>query len=345
MKEKDRIVEIVGSTPDDDYASVRDELLRLSGALGAIGKLREQDLRRLAEKGLDPAHKMLVLSQLLLPQVCSIIGRGLTLEEIGLLTGLDEKAVKRAMRRPEVAKAATIKPGTVDKSRFVKVMVPLRTITRTSGAKAHEKPVREPLLAPRELVDRVVRSGYVTEEGRVLRQDYLSLVSGPMPVVYMISSNVMLVEDKENASRRVAVNRRLAGDETAIKAELEIAVAVLEYLKPLFLSESAPAIAERLTDFFFTSYERAIHYASRHKALNDLDTFERIEAAARPLLASAEGLEGSEWIKDDYMRKSVAMAIDDVLDELNAVIQGRAHLLPSAISDIVSNHPVFFYWH
>lgn len=340
-KKNDRIVKIVSNEPGSDHTLLRDELLRLSGAFGTLGQLKPQDLKRLAEKGLDPTLKLIILTQMLLPQLCSIIGRGLTLEEIGFLVGSDEKAIKYAIKKPDIVKVATITPGKVDEKRFMKVLVPLRTTIHTTEEDVQERPVKEPLLASRHLVERVQRRGYITSEGRVLRHDYLSLVSGPLPTVYSFQNNLLAVEEVMNGENwKEAKKGKTAHDQSAIMAELEIAVAVLRFLKPLFMSDHALIIAQKLAGFFYATYENAVHYASRHRALNDQATFDRIEALARPLLLSADGLERSEWVKDKHMRESVAIAIDEVLEELEAVIQGRALLLPDALSELTEHYPI-----
>lgn len=335
MKKKDdRIIDIVSSEASSDYASFRDELLRLSGAFSTLERMKPQDLKRLSEKGLDATGRLVILSQILLPQLCSIIERGLTLEEIGLLVGLDQKGMKRVFKKPEIKKAATIISGTVDKEKFMKVLVPLKTTIRTAKGEVKERPVKEPLLAPRRLVERVQRTGYITREGRVLSHDYLSLVSGPFPTIYLFQTGREAAEESMGDDWKVAMGERMADDQGAIRAKLEIAVAVLGFLRPLFQSEQASILAQKLAAFFFATYENAVHYASRHRALNDQATFDRIEALVRPFLYTAEGLERSEWTVDQGSRERIVEAIDKVMAELEAVIDGRAILLPGVASEL-----------
>lgn len=338
MKENDRIAEVINPWPEYEYASARDELLRLSGAFSTLGQLRKQDMKRLAEKGMDPTTRMILLAQMLLPQLCSIIGRGLTLEEVGLLVGLDERATKRIIRSREIAKVLTINPESVEKGEFVKVMVPLRTTIHTREGEVQERPVREPLLARRKLVERVRRAGYVTQEGRVLRRDYLTLVSGPMPSVLRFQGLRKTAEDGVADGRSDPMKEMMLDDQGAQRAELEIAAAMLGFLRPLFRSESAPVVAQRLASNLHVIHDNVLHYASRYRALNDQASFDRIEALARPLLLCADGFERSEWIRDRQTRERVAMAIDKVLEELVAVIQGRALLMPNAVSELTGRH-------
>lgn len=310
-----------------------------------MGPMRASDLRRLAAKGLDPKLKLILLSQMLFPRLCSIVGRGLTLEEISLLSGLDEIAVKRALKTPEIAKVTPIRPGKADSKSFVKVMVPLKRTIHADEGETRERPVKEPLLARRKLVEQVQRDGYVTREGRVLRHDYLSLVSGPMPIVYTFQGIIETVETEFDGGWSKGTKRRMAQDQAFLKAELEAAVAVLRFLAPLFQSEYAPVIAENLAAFFRATYESAIHYASRHRALNDQATFDMIEDLALPLIASAGGLEMSEWIKDEGMRESVAKAMDKVLEEFEAVVEGRAVLMPGTSSEFIGSFTTESYGH
>jgi hypothetical protein len=80
--ENDRITEIGIPKRRLDYDTVRDEIVRMSGVFSTLEQLRSQDIDRLVSKAFDVAGKVVILSQILFPQLCTVIGRGLTLEEI-----------------------------------------------------------------------------------------------------------------------------------------------------------------------------------------------------------------------------------------------------------------------
>ena len=335
MKKKiDRIVNKVRSEQSSEYASVRDEILRISGALSTLEQLKLQDVKRLSMKSLDATRRLVILSQILLPQLCSIIERGLTLEEIGFLVGLDQNGLKSVLKKVAIKRAAIIISGKVEKTQFVKIMVPLKTTVQNADGEIIEKPVKEPLLAPKRLVDEIRRTGYITKEGHLLRRGYISRVSGPLPTVYVFQNSREVAEEAMGEGWKAKMEEGMADDQGVIKAKLEIAIAVLELLKPLFGSEYAPIIIEQLAQFFFAAYENAVHYAWRYRALNDKDTFDKIEFLVRPLLYAADGLGRSDWIKDQESREQVVEAIDKVIMEFKAVIEGRASLLPEAVSQL-----------
>lgn len=333
-KKNDRIVYKVSSEQSSEYASVRDEILRISGALSTLEQLKLRDVKRLNAKGLDATRRLVILSQILLPQLCSIIERGLTLEEIGFLVGLDQDGLKSVLKKVAIKRAAIIIPGKVEGAQYVKIMVPLKTTIQNAEGEIIEKPVKEPLLAPKRLVDEIRRTGYITREGRLLRRGYISPVSGPLPTVYVFQSGEKVVEEAMGEGWKVKMAERIADDQGVIKAKLEIAIAVLELLRPLFGSEYAPIILEQLAQFFFATYDNAVHYAWRYRTLNDKDTFDQIEFLVRPLLYAADGLDRSDWINDQESREQVVEAIDKVIMEFKAVIEGRAFLLPEAISQL-----------
>jgi len=335
MKTKnDRIVYKVRSEQGSEYESVRDEILRISGAFSTLEQLKLQDVKWLSTKGLDATGRLVILSQILLPQLCSIIERGLTLEEIGFLVGLDQNGLKSVLKKPAIKRAVIIMPGKVEKTQFVKIMVPLKTTKQNADGEIIEKPVKEPLLAPKRLVDEIRRTGYITKEGRLLRRGYISPVSGPLPTVYVFQNSREVAEEAMGEGWKAKTEERMADDQEVIKAKLEIAIAVLELLKPLFSSEYAPIIVDQLAQFFFATYDNAVHYAWRYRALNDKDTFDEIEFLVRPLLCAADSLGKSDWIKNQESREQVVEAIDKVISEFKAVIDGRALLLPEAVSEL-----------
>ena len=88
-----------------------------------------------------------------------------------------------------------------------------------------------------------------------------------------------------------------------------------------------------MAEFFLDTYEHAVHYAWRYRALNDRDTFENIGALAKPFLFAAEGLRNSDWSKDPESRQAVVEAIDQVIAEFEAAIEGRALLSPEVTSE------------
>ena len=152
-----------------------------------------------------------------------------------------------------------------------------------------------------------------------------------MPTVYFFRSINQASEAGTGRSGNEFTRESTSADQKYIRAELEAAAAVLAFLAPLFRSEHAQVIVEHLANFFFATYENAIHFASRHHAWRDQATFDEIERLVLPLQAAAQGLERNEWIKEERMRKSVATAMDKVLKELEAVIEGRAMLVPGVL--------------
>jgi hypothetical protein len=57
----------------------------------------------------------------------------------------------------------------------------------------------------------------------------------------------------------------------------------------------------------------------------------------RPLLYAAEGFGKNDRIKNQESRAQVVEAIDKVMKEFKAVIEGRAFLLPEAVSELLKS--------
>jgi hypothetical protein len=121
----DRIVDI--GEVDQGYlpAAVRDEIIWVGGALSATKPMTPKEMERFLSSGFDLRDRLVVLSKVLLPQLCSIIGRGLTLEEIALIVGASEAKVKHLLKDPEVLRSTGIRKEEVVHADFVKVLVPL----------------------------------------------------------------------------------------------------------------------------------------------------------------------------------------------------------------------------
>ena len=78
------------------------ELGRAAGAFESLGSIKSRELNRLADKGMNATAKLSLMSRDYLPRLCDIIHRGLTLEEVRLLTGTSEDELRAALRRPIV---------------------------------------------------------------------------------------------------------------------------------------------------------------------------------------------------------------------------------------------------
>jgi hypothetical protein len=287
---KDRIANIVDSKENAEYDSVRDEIISASGAFSSLAPLKLQDLKRLSSKGFETSDRLVILSQILFPQLCSIIGRGLTLEEIGLLVGSDQAELKRAFKRPSIRNVVIVIPETVENTKFVKIYVPLKKTVHSDDGKVEDVPVKEPLLAPKLFVDKIIRTGYQVEGGRIWRRDYISRQTGPLPTIYLFQSHPEVIEKIIGEGVKKKMEERMAQDPGVIKANRDIADAELKLLKPLIIGEYAPKISKQVERFLFQTHVNILHYAHRYRALNDRDTYDKIEKLAEPLLTAANEL-------------------------------------------------------
>jgi hypothetical protein len=291
-RKKDRIADIADPRTNSALSSVRDDIIRASGAFSTMRPLNTQDIRWLELKAFDSTTKFVILSQILLPRICSIIGRGLTMEEMGLLTGIDQRELKSLLRKPSVKDSIVMEVGKVDRSEYVNIHLPFRKIIKIGEADFEER-IKEPMLAPKRLVDDIRRNGYMTEDGHLWRYDYISLVSGPLPVAYIFRS----IRDGAEETMEKEIGKdgieALSNDPTVGKAEQEIASSITETIKPLFEDERFTGYLKKMVDFFSETYANAVRYAWRYRALNDMETFDRIEMLARPFLLVANDVENS----------------------------------------------------
>jgi hypothetical protein len=291
-RKKDRIADIADPRTNSPISSARDEIIRASGAFSTMRPLNAQDIRWLESKAFDSAARFVILSQILLPRICSIVGRGLTMEEMELLTGIDQGELKNLLRKPSVKDTIVMEACKVDRSEFVNIHLPFRKIIKVGEADFEER-IKEPMLAPKKLVYDVRRNGYMTEYGHLWRYDYVSLVSGPLPTVYIfrsIKNNVEEIIEKTIGQDGIVT---LSNDPTIENAEQEIASSVMETIEPLFEDECLPGLMEKLADFFSERYASAVRYAWRYRALNDMKTFNEIELLARPFHFMASDIKKS----------------------------------------------------
>lgn len=288
-RKKDRIADIVDSKPNSAYSSVRDDLIRAGGAFSTVRPPHARDVRWLESKTFDPTTRFVIISQILLPRICSIIGRGLTMEEIGLLTGIDHMELKSLIRKSNIKDAVIMEADKVDRSEFVNIHLPFRRMIKVNGTDYEER-IKEPMLAPKRLVNKVRRNGYMTEDGHLWRYDYVSLVSGPLPTVYTFRSIKEVSE--ENMEQAVGIEgiEDLSNDHAVRKAEQEIAISMANAVEPLIDSEQFPEYLVKMTDFFSETYANTVRYAWRYRALNDLETFNEIELLVRPLRLVADDI-------------------------------------------------------
>ncbi|MCX6651197.1 MAG: hypothetical protein NT131_06040 [Methanomassiliicoccales archaeon] len=288
----------------------------MSSMFDMMEPLTSNDVGRLCEKGFISDARLNILSQMLFPQLCSIIERGLTLEEIGLLAGFDRARTKKALKKSIVKGLSTIVVEKADSKRYVKVSVPL-VIKVLVNEEMKETISKEPLLAPKSSVNRLLRKGYRTKDGRSLRYDYLSFVPGPMPTVYFFKSGKDLVSESVGDKRLKEMEARFIKDKGAMKADREIALAQLNLLKCIFESEFASEFIEQMTALFFSTYDNVHRYAYRFNALGDMRTFNNIEKLAQAFLLFAQGLEDSGPAIRPGLLGEVVDIINAAIGELN----------------------------
>jgi hypothetical protein len=209
--------------------------------------------------------------------------------EIGVLTRIDPKELKSSLKRPGVKDTIIMEAGKVDRSEFVSIHLPFRKIIKVGGTDFEER-IKEPMLAPKRLVDDVRRNGYMTEDGYLWRYDYVSLVSGPLPTVYTFRSIRDFGEEAMEKELGEEGIEALSNDRAVDKAEQDIASGMMRTIKPLIDGDNFPDYLEKMADFFFATYENSVRYAWRYRALNDLETFNRIETLARPFRLVADDI-------------------------------------------------------
>jgi len=214
------------------------------------------------------------------------------MEEIGLLTSIDQRKLKNLLRKPNIRDTVTIEASKVDRSVFVNIHLPFKKIIKV-GEADYEERIKEPMLAPRGLVDDVRRNGYMTEDGHLWRYDYVSLVSGPLPTVYTFRSIRDGAEETMEKSIGKESIEALLQDPDVGKAEKEIATVISETIKPLFEDERIPGYLEKMAYFFSETYANAVRYAWRYRALNDMKTFNQIELLARPFRLVANDIKNA----------------------------------------------------
>ena len=310
--EKDRILDIVNVKEDEDYQRIRDDLIRIGGMFSVLDELKDQDVERIISESFTPAGRFFILSQTLFPQLCEIIGRGLTLEEIGFIIGVDQAEIKTLLKRKKIRNAGNFSISDVSKTDFVKIILPLKgTFEYADGTISKDVPLKEPLLAPVHLVDDIRHNGYKTKDGHVLRQGYITKISGPLPSTYKFN-RVNIISGRETKE----IKNRMKNDMGMIRASSEIVIAQLELIKMVIDNERAPEYFSQMAIFFHEISLNVSHYAWRYRALNDMATYEKIERTIIPFHLVAERLPNCQWIYDRNVRQITMNIINQTILEL-----------------------------
>ena len=287
-----------------DHGPIKHELGRAAGAMEGLGSIRPRDIRRMA-KGKDATVKLGILSRDLLPQLCEIIHRGLTLEEIQLLTGTNPDELRAALRKPMIRKTVDISVQETSRDDWVNIAFIVRT--DKNGVESPEGLTNgETFLAPAHLVRK--RSRYRCYER----------LSGTLPELYVFRTRTEIEErDPEELERSIEADPVAAGD------RLLVQYASLKLIRSVMASPHAPDLLSNLADLFQSTGQRSVHYALRYRALNDLETFQAIDNLAGPLvIVATELMNQSRYWGDPEVRKDNLEEMDMVLHEIELGLDG-----------------------
>jgi hypothetical protein len=316
---KDRNAEIVTPNAILYRAEARDEMIRISSVFSALGHPSSKDIKRMCARGFGAPGRLIILSHMLFPQICSTIGRGLTLEELGCLTGIDQVRVKNALRSSAVKRAMTFTSQEADMTGFIKVAVPLKVTFQNENGTQDVRTENTPLLARSSTVDDIRRKGYVTNDGKVIKHDYLTFMPGPPPTLYLFKNQRDVARDEMGEGWEAEMAEKYVGDAGVSRAMKDARTAQLEFFKGVVLSEHAPTLLEQMARFFYESCDNVRCYAFRYQALNDRATFDRIQELADAFIMIARCMEelheGGRERMDDVVDE-----IDRMLDELKKVV-------------------------
>ncbi len=318
MKRKnDRNAEIVKPSQAPDYAPVHDTIISIGCLFEMMQPLTSDDVGHLCGKAFSPAGRLLVLSQMLFPQVCSIIERGLTLEEICLLSSLDRARVKRGLGKIMTEGLPTIEAKKADGKKFVKVTVPLR-INILIDEKEETSIAKESILAPKASVRKLVRKGYSSKDGRSLRYDYLSFVPGPMPVVYAFKSGKDLVRESVDDEHLKRIEERFIKDEGAMGADLEITIAQLSLMKSILESDHALSFMKWMDELCLSIHEGVHHFACRYIALNEPEIYDRMNEMADAFISFSQYLMDKGLTSEPGSCKEMGDHLSEIVERLRA---------------------------
>jgi hypothetical protein len=287
-----------------DQASIKYELGRAAGAFESLGSLKSRELKRLAEKGMNATAKLSLLSRDYLPQLCEIVHRGLTLEEVRLITGTSEDELRAALRRPIIRRTTINTREETNRDDWVNIAFIVREI-----GQAREGPEGlvngEQMLAPARFVNR-----------RTRHRCYERL-SGTLPNLYMFRRPVI-----SSSQRSDEVERLLEDDPDSIRDKLVIDLSLLKQIRSLVAHERASDITKNFALFYRNTRQYTIHYAYRYKALNDEYTFRAINDFAEPLgLVETYLLQLSKAMIDPKVKEQMIGELDavvlDIKERLN----------------------------
>lgn len=344
-EENDRIVQIGNQNEDIDWLSLCYEMVKASRVFGAMRAPNSGDIEQIVSNGLDTSLKLAILSEIFFPQLCSTIGRGLTLREIQLLVGMEEgnaveeARLKRILEKQMIERAGVIIAEEADKDKYAQVRVPYRLPNpKKVDWEPKYVPVVELLLAPKPLVNKILKYGYKThdeegkEDGGRIRTGYLTKVSGPLPTTYVFQSMGKITEDIIGTGWKEELEENIADDKNAyaLMAMLKISLSWLEWIKSFYSSNRSLEFVKQLANFLSDTYDHAMYYAARYQALNDDDMFKWIAHFAMPFYLTRDGLGKLELLCNPDFKKNLLEALDKVIAELMAIIEERACLLPGA---------------
>ncbi len=281
------------------------ELGRAAGAFESLGSIKSRELNRLADKGMNATAKLSLMSRDYLPRLCDIIHRGLTLEEVRLLTGTSEDELRAALRRPIVRRTTINTKEETNRDDWINIAFIVREI-----GQAREGPEGlmngEQMLAPAKFVKRRTRHRCYER------------VSGTLPNLYMFRRPVFYGGQKSDE-----VGRLLDDDPDSVRDKLVIDLSLLKQIRSIVAHERASDITKNFALFYRNTRQYMVHYAYRYKALNDEDTFRTINKLAEPFgLVENYLFQLSEAMTDPKVKEQMIGELDSAVLDIKARLKG-----------------------
>lgn len=284
-----------------DPSSIKYELGRAAGAAETLGTIPARDLKRLAEKGMNATTKLNLLSLDYFPRLCEIIHRGLTFEEVQLLTGTKEDELRAAFRKQIIRRTTDISIEKASRDDWMNIafVVPEN---EPAGGNPEGLTDGEQMLAPARSVKRRIRH-------RCFEQ-----VSGVLPELYMFRKPVKLDPKKSNKLERLVNN-----DTNSVRDELVVSLGFMRMIRSIFANAHAPEITKQFALFYRNTREHSVHYAYRYKALNDEDTYRAIGELAEPLgIVETYLFQQSEALTDPKVKEGIISDLDNAILDIEA---------------------------
>lgn len=289
---------------EDVLEAVKREMFSISGMLEGIKPLAARDRRRLADD-LDATTKIFILSNGYLRTLCNSIGRGLTIEELQLITGEGKAELRYAFKKQIVKDLVNITKNEADGEKWINII--LFQEKEDNAVDAIDLNGKQ-MLVPVNCVNK--RS----------RPKRFQPLSGPLPEVIRFHNGAF------DDFRRSSLLDEIIKDRLAAIELLKAYWNVYNFSRSIADSDQGPEIAENFGKFFRQTSENITQYAFRYQVLNAKTKHKRLIKCAQDVgIVGQRYFEFSAELADPAARMQVMIVYDRLLSE----IQSRIDMLES----------------